>query len=998
MKKVFILLVSLLAMMSASLSVKAQEVTITLSPGWNWISYPNAVAMEVNEALATFTPMEGDMVKGPFGFATYYQGQWTGGLTHFTPGTGYLYCSLRTEATSFVFAQASSVSVVTATPTDITATHAVVRGTVTLNEGTSVFLRGVCWGTEPNPGFYDNHTTEGFGTGSFTSTITDLSANTTYYVRAYAVGDYGLIYGNEVSFTTGYHAYVDLGLPSGTLWATYNVGAGAPEDRGDYFAWGETQPKNTYSWANYQHCNGSSTTLTKYCNNSSYGYNGYTDNLTTLLPEDDAATANWGNGWRMPTKEEWQELLDNTTVTCTIWNGVWGCLFTSTNGNNLFLPTAVYNFGYDVGNRGFYWSSSLDTDYNPQDAWDFCFEYYSDSHYMDTDAERGSGRSVRPVRNSCHITVTAHPNNGGTVTGEGTFLYGQSCTVTATPNQGYAFTNWTEDGTVVSTDATYTFPVEGGRNLVANFIQYVNLGLPSGLLWANCNVGADAPEGYGNYFAWGETQPKDTYNWSTYQYCNGGFNMLTKYCNMSDSGYNGFTDDLTTLLPEDDAVTANWGSDWRMPTKEEWQELLDNTTVTWTTRNGVSGRLFTASTGNSLFLPARGFLYNNGLLYYHGARGYYWSSSLTTGNPNTAWYLYFNSDNYNMSSTGSRYYGFSVRAVRDACHITVTAHPNNGGTVTGEGTFLIGRSCTVTATPNAGYTFVNWMENDEVVSTDATYTFTVNADRTLVANFTLMGTINGKFTINEDGDQVYFSQGNLQYQASTNTWKFAENQYDYVGNANSNISSTYSGWIDLFGWGTSGWNSGNTYYHPWDSDNSTGPAYGPPGQYNLTGSYANADWGVYNPISNGGNIANQWRTLTHDEWLYVFNTRSTASGIRYAKAKVNNVNGVILLPDDWDSSTYSLSNTNSSAFGFTNTLTASQWSTLEQAGAVFLPAAGRRNGTSVYVVGTTGYYWSASYYSSYGAYFVGFYDSGLSTNYNDYRYYGRSVRLVRVAE
>ena len=202
----------------------------------------------------------------------------------------------------------------------------------------------------------------------------------------------------------------------------------------------------------------------------------------------------------------------------------------------------------------------------------------------------------------------------------------------------------------------------------------------------------------------------------------------------------------------------------------------------------------------------------------------------------------------------------------------------------------------------------------------------------------------------------------------------------------------------MFGWGTSGWNSGNTYYYPWDSDNSTGPAYGTPGQYNLTGSYANADWGVYNPISNGGNIANQWRTLTHDEWLYVFNTRSTASGIRYAKAKVNNVNGVILLPDDWDSSTYSLSNTNSSAFGFTNTLTASQWSTLEQAGAVFLPAAGRRNGTSVYVVGTNGYYWSASYYSSYGAYFVGFYDSGLSTNYNDYRYYGRSVRLVRVAE
>ena len=148
----------------------------------------------------------------------------------------------------------------------------------------------------------------------------------------------------EVTVTGGgggdTHAYVDLGLPSGLLWATCNVGANAPEEIGDNFAWGETTPKNTYDWSNYQHCNGSEYTLTKYCNDAEYGYNGFTDNLTTLLPEDDAATANWGNGWRMPTYEEWKELYNNTTMTGTTQNGVEGALFTA-NGNSLFLP---YNF------------------------------------------------------------------------------------------------------------------------------------------------------------------------------------------------------------------------------------------------------------------------------------------------------------------------------------------------------------------------------------------------------------------------------------------------------------------------------------------------------------------------------------------------------------------------------------------------------------------------------------------------------------------------------
>ena len=139
--------------------------------------------------------------------------------------------------------------------------------------------------------------------------------------------------------------------------------------------------------------------------------------------------------------------------------------------------------------------------------------------------------------------------------------------------------------------------------------------------------------------------------------------------------------------------------------------------------------------------------------------------------------------------------------------------------------------------------------------------------------------------------------------------------------------------------------------------------------------------------------------MTQPEWAYVFNTRTTSSDIRYAKANVNNVNGVILLPDDWSSDTYGLNNANSTGASFSsNTISASQWNTLEQAGAVFLPAAGSRYGTSVYNVGSIGIYWSASYINSYGARSVDFIDSYLYTDDNYNRNNGFSVRLARVAE
>ena len=190
----------------------------------------------------------------------------------------------------------------------------------------------------------------------------------------------------------------------------------------------------------------------------------------------------------------------------------------------------------------------------------------------------------------------------------------------------------------------------------------VDLGLPSGTLWATCNVGASAPEEYGDYFAWGETEPKDYYDWSTYKWCNGSYTTMTKYCTNSSYGYNGFTDGKTELDPEDDAAYVNWGPSWRMPTTEQQQELCDNCTWQWTQRNGVNGQLVTGPNGNTMFLPAAGYRWYESLRNA-GSYGYFWSRTLYSYGPGGAYYLYFGSGNM-LWGNGNRHIGFTVRAVR----------------------------------------------------------------------------------------------------------------------------------------------------------------------------------------------------------------------------------------------------------------------------------------------------------------------------------------------
>ena len=384
--------------------------------------------------------------------------------------------------------------------------------------------------------------------------------------------------------------YVDLGLPSGTLWATCNIGAESPEESGEYFAWGETEVKEVYNWETYKFCNGTHNSMTKYCTNETYGQ---VDDLEVLSPEDDAATVLWGSDWEMPTEDQFRELINNeyTSKEKTRKNGVEGIKITSkANGASIFLPSASLSSGKEGG------------------------YYYSRTVYL----QLPNLASALGFNASGYTTMAASRRCDG---------------LTIRPVHKKVFTP-----------------------------TYVDLGLPSGTLWATCNVGAESPEEYGDYFAWGELQPKERYWWDTYSLCNGKSDSMNKYCTKSEYGT---VDGKLVLRTEDDAATFNWGSDWQIPTAEQFNELVnsDNTTKTQTTVNGVFGLKITSKrNGKSIFLPAAGEMSVSNPLQA-GKYGRYWARAAWPNYPNEARYLFFG-DGDIRGSFHERCYGLSVRPVR----------------------------------------------------------------------------------------------------------------------------------------------------------------------------------------------------------------------------------------------------------------------------------------------------------------------------------------------
>ena len=307
------------------------------------------------------------------------------------------------------------------------------------------------------------------------------------------------------------------------------------------------------------------------------------------------------------------------------------------------------------------------------------------------------------------------------------------------------------------------------------------------------------------------------------------------------------------------------------------------------------------------------------------------------------------------------------------------------------------------------------MDNNLTVGTHnftlpSSTTFTVGKIYNITRN-AIPGALISKFSVSST-DKVYFSKGNLQYTKSTGIWSFMDHQYSTVETTSQAIGTDYADQnvVSLFGWGTSGWNNGNTYYQPYNTANTTssyGPKNGTTRTYDLTGTYANADWGLYNAISNGGNTAGTWRTLTKDEWTYLFNTRSasTVNGTadaRYAKAYLfGTTHGVIIFPDVYTHPAGVTApigiNVESSTSWNGNQYTATDWAKMEAAGCVFLPAAGRRDGTTIYDVNASVRYWTSSYYSAQTAYHVGIASSNMKPADYNQKYFGYSVRLVHDA-
>lgn len=353
---------------------------------------------------------------------------------------------------------------------------------------------------------------------------------------------------------------IDLGLPSGTLWSSCNIGASSPEEYGNYYAWGETVAKSEYSENNYQ-----------YYKNGSYVDIGSDISGTQY----DVATALLGDGWRMPTYADVNELKNNCTSEWTTFNGVYGRKYTSkVNGNSIFLPAAGYRWEgdlFDTGKYGDYWTST-------QQPFHFGFNEFIGASFSPY-----TGLSIRPVRSPKPKEI------------------------------------------------------------------YVDLGLPSGTLWASCNIGASKPEEFGDYFAWGETQGrKGVFTTTTYQYYQNG-------------AYIDIGSDICGT--EYDAATAAWGSDWRMPTKEQAKELFANCTVTSSTVNGVKGYLFTSNiNGNTIFLPGNGWCNERGYISNSLGRGWYWLGTGVTSNENTA-YSFFNYGKSVLDVGTSRYVGYGIRAV-----------------------------------------------------------------------------------------------------------------------------------------------------------------------------------------------------------------------------------------------------------------------------------------------------------------------------------------------
>ena len=866
---------------------------------------------------------------------------------------------------SFKTERLTTPTVLLGSLSEIQETQAKVVMSVVYDGGSSVTEMGVCWSTSSNPTKQNSHTRyDGFAIDAVLE-ITDLQPNTTYYVRAYAVNKVGVAYSEERSFTT----LLDVQLPTLSTSTITQITETSAVAGGNVT--GDGNASVTERGVVYSTNQNPTTADTKVAAGSGMG--SFTCNLTDLQPN----TTYYVRAYATNEK-----------------GTAYGEEVSFTTNKNIVLPSITTNVITQITETSAVAGGNVTSDGNASVT------------------ERGVVYSTNPNPVITNLYNTIKPCGSGT----GSF----TCDLTnLQPNTTYYVRAYATNSMGTAYGEEVSFTTEEEETVVSdptgteNGYGYVDLGLS--VKWATCNVGASSPEEYGDYFAWGETEPKSIYDWSTYKYCNGSNLTLTKY--NTNSSY-GIVDNKTQLELSDDAAYMNWGGAWRMPTDAEMTELREQCTWKWTSQNGMNGyRVTSNSNGNSIFLPAAGYRYESSLRYA-GSDGDYWSSSLDTDYSNV-WFVLFSSD-YVYRRRTDRCWGKSVRPVlreskEEVTDPTVTTAAITqitettavaGGNVTSDGNASVTeRGIVYSTNPNPVITnLYNTIKpcgsgtgsfTCELTNLQPNTTYYVRAYAT-----NSMGTAYGEevsfiskkenidnppsnltampFSVSAS-KQVYFSKGNLQYHPANDEWRFAENQTDYIGDANSNCSLTYNGWLDLFGWSTSATNFGV----------STSASVA-----DYSGTFV--DWGT-NKIGN--DAPNTWRTLTAAEWNYLTDTRANAADL-CGVAQVNGVNGLIFLPDNWvcpagmtfKSGFYSVSGV--PFYAAYQTFTAEQWSKLESAGAVFLPAAGRRYSSNVVSEQDYGDYWSATENLSENVYCFFFHSDVAGMGY-DSRYGGQSVRLVK---
>ena len=390
---------------------------------------------------------------------------------------------------------------------------------------------------------------------------------------------------------------VDLGLS--VCWAGWNLGANSPEGYGDHYAWGETSPKSYFSEGTYTYHNGSD-------------YRSIGSDISGT--QYDAARAQWGGSWRMPTEAECDELVERCSWYLTTYRGVDGYKVVGPNGNAIFLPFAGNYYcenENEIATGGDYWTGTYDSENN---SYATLLYVTNEGAHVTISHWREFGRSIRAV---C-------PSDGSDQGGD-------------SGSDGRRITR--EDISNVMRNITAT----AGLNSAASSQGGSKVDLGLSVCWATYNVGASSPEQAGSYYAWGEITTKTEYYSNTYN-CNSASTNIT--------------------ATRYDVARAQWGGSWRIPTAAEMQELIDRCHWSWETVNGVYGYRVTGPNGNSIFMPAAGWM-NIDEVYDNAESGNYWTSNRESSSSTSAYYLEFYTGGDIDVTSFNNYTGFNVRPVCD---------------------------------------------------------------------------------------------------------------------------------------------------------------------------------------------------------------------------------------------------------------------------------------------------------------------------------------------